>query len=207
MNKFRMLAIVGSLILGLSPAASANAEGETPLQQEIDQVLANTEGGVQISQNEIAWDGGDAIMSFPLPGETQAPVSSPAAQRLQAKAAGKPAGTVEPASTPGDVTILGSTDSCPTQVFGNDWYCFYQHPNYGGHRLQWNATHKSPVYFSKYDFANETSSWVNNGAKKIRVFDDYWVNNPTELWNEYGHDSSTFVGSYWGDRADYFITN
>ncbi|MFJ6438289.1 peptidase inhibitor family I36 protein [Streptomyces sp. NPDC091416] len=186
--------------------SSANAESLTPLQQEINQVLASTEGGVQISQNEIAWEGGEAIMAFPLPGETQAPISSPAAQRLQAKVAGKTTGTVESEATQGDATILAS-DNCPTQVFGNDWYCFYQNTNFGGRRLQWNAAHTSRVYFSAYDFDNETSSWSNKGGKTIRVYEDFWVNNPTHLWTEENHSSSSSV--YYADdnRADYFVTS
>lgn len=205
MHKLKSLVLAGALVLGLTSSASAVADGEIPLQEQIDQVLAKTEGGVQISKNEIAWHGGEVIMSFPLPGESKAPTSSPAAQRLQAKVAGKPTGTVEP--TAGDVSIQADDGDCPTEVFGNDWYCFYQNRDFGGRRLQWNATHRSPVYFADYDFDNKISSWSNKGGKTISVYEDFWVGRPTWLWDEGDHSRDNYVGNSLDNRADYFITS
>ncbi|MFE7332967.1 peptidase inhibitor family I36 protein [Streptomyces sp. NPDC057565] len=202
MRKLQVLAMAGMLTFGITSTASATTE--EILQEQIEQVLANTEGGVQISMNEIAWEGGEVIMSFPMPGEDQAPASSPAAQRLQAKVAGESARPVEPVL---DQETAEVTDNCPTQIFGNDWYCFYQNSNFGGRRLQWNATHRSPVYFSKYDFDNEVSSWSNKGGKKITVYEDFWTSGPTWLWSEYAHSRDTYVGGTADNRADYFITS
>jgi hypothetical protein len=181
-------------MFGLSINVSA-AEGPDTLQQQIDQVLARTEGGVQISRYEIAWNGGEAVMAFPLPGEVYAPPSSPAAVKLEARFAGlSPAdtatavakataqadedpgdlsGTPAPEDVPADeaepdVTPLASPD-CPTEAIGNDWYCFYQYKEYAGRRLAWNAAHTDYMYFSAYDFVNRTSSWSNKGGKTIYV--------------------------------------
>jgi hypothetical protein len=204
MRKLRTLLTVGVLVAGVTFAGSASAAEQSSLQDQIDEVLAKTEGGVQISANEIAWEGGQVIMSFPKPGETDAPISSRAAQRLQAKVAGKPADTTEPAAL---TASAEADDECPTEVFGNDWYCFYQYEDFGGRRLQWNATHKSPVYFDKYDFDNRTSSWSNKGGKTITVWDNFWVNNPKELWWEYAHSRDNYVGSALDNQADSFTTS
>ncbi|MEU3002615.1 peptidase inhibitor family I36 protein [Streptomyces sp. NPDC006995] len=201
-----MLVLSGVLVLAMTSTAGAAVADPDPLQEEIEQVLARTQGGVQISRNEIAWDGGEVIMSFPDPGEAQAPVSSAAAQRLQAKVTGRSVGTVEPLQVSGGVSAQAA-DNCPTEIFGNDWYCFYQNSDFGGRRLQWNAAHKSPVYFSKYDFDNRTSSWSNKGGKKITVYEDFWVNNPTKLWTEYAHSKDSYVGYAVDNRADYFVTS
>ncbi|MFF8352977.1 peptidase inhibitor family I36 protein [Streptomyces chartreusis] len=205
MRKLQSLMLAGALVLGLTSTAGAVTEDEIPLQAQIDEVLAKTEGGVQISKNEIAWHGGEAIMSFPLPGESKAPISSPAAQRLQAKVAGKPAGTVEPAAT--DVSIQADDGDCPTEIFGNDWYCFYQNDNFGGRRLQWNATHRSPVYFSDYDFENKVSSWSNKGGKQIYVYENFWVGRPTHLWTEEPHSRDSSVPNSVDNRAESFTTS
>ncbi|RSN04695.1 hypothetical protein DMH25_20995 [Streptomyces sp. WAC 01325] len=220
------VASVAFLSLSLTTDTSA-ATAPDSLQLEIDKVLANTEGGVQISRNEIAWNGGEAIMAFPLPGETHAPPSSPAAQKLQAKVAGVPfnqkaipaeiegAAASEPVpsdETEPTVTPLAS-DACPTEVFGNDWYCFYQYKNYGGRRLQWNASHKwpNPVYFSAYDFVNRTSSWSNKGGKTIYVAGRIHAGSDMScyntLWEEPGHSRAASLSSALDNKADCFWTS
>ncbi|WP_435804397.1 peptidase inhibitor family I36 protein [Streptomyces hirsutus] len=181
-------------MMGLSTNVSA-AETPDTLQQQINHVLASTEGGAQISRYEIAWNGGEAVMAFPLPGELYAPPSSPAAIKLEAKFAGVPkAETAEavakasaaaddnsgelpgipaPEDIPTDEADPGvttrATADCPTQTIGNDWYYFYQFKEYAGRRLSWNAKHTDYMYFSAYDFVNRTSSWSNKGGKTIYV--------------------------------------
>ncbi|MEU1694829.1 peptidase inhibitor family I36 protein [Streptomyces hirsutus] len=213
---------------GIAPVGAAEVD---PLQQQIDEVLANTEGGVQISSYEIAWNDGEAIMAFPLPGEEQAPVSSLVAQKLQAQYVGLPVDTREPAVSdasvvaaadddpPADEEVIAAerepyvsgaaSDSCPTEVFGNDWYCFYQYKSFKGRRLQWNATHKNLVYFSKFDFENRTSSWSNKGAKTIKVYGRRYAGQDTScyssLWSENPHERS--ASANWDNAADCFLTN
>ncbi|MEU5584590.1 peptidase inhibitor family I36 protein [Streptomyces chrestomyceticus] len=201
------------------------------MQQQIDEVLAKTEGGVQISRNEIAWEEGSVIEAFPLPGETHAPPSSQAAQELQAKASGLPVGTRESSAAmraydapltaeeeepipsgeeepPGTGAV--AADNCPTVIFGKDWYCFYQYKNFGGRRLQWRASYVGPaVMFSKYDFVNRTSSWSNKGGLKIHVYGRTRPGDDSSCfkhyWTENEHERSG--GAYPDNAADCFRTS
>ncbi|MFH9133699.1 hypothetical protein [Streptomyces sp. NPDC017524] len=139
----KSLAFVGIAILTAATGSQAYATETSELQQQIDTVLAKTTGGVQISPNEIAWEGGEVIMSFPLPGEETAPPSSQAATNLQAKAAGISKQSIKDAVASGK--SLAASDNCPTEVIGNDWYCFYQYKDFGGRRLQWNQAKGCPA--------------------------------------------------------------
>jgi hypothetical protein len=188
-------------------AGSSQAEpAQGTVQQQINEVLANTEGGTQISEYEIAWNGGEAIMAFPLPGEAKARPSSPAAQRLEAQRAGVPVETVASAPL--------ADDSCPTEIVGNDWYCFYEHDDFEGRRLQWNANHPTMVFFSDYDFINETSSWSNKGGMTIDVNgrsqsgsdESCRAGDGIDLWMESPHSRATSVSAADNDRADCFRT-
>ncbi|WP_424922053.1 peptidase inhibitor family I36 protein [Streptomyces sp. wa53] len=216
----RATAVAVTVLLALGTIGEAQAKGDAPdvLQQEIDEVLATTEGGVQISRNEIAWNGGEAILVFPLPGESAAPVSSASAQKLQAKVAGLPLSTTEgePAGVdPESGVSIAASDSCPTETFGNDWYCFYQYTNYGGRRLQWNNSHTFAVYFSDYGFENKTSSWSNKGGKTITVAnrsktgDDLSCRegNGIALWRELPHSCASSVSASLDNKADCFWTS
>lgn len=203
MRKLHALVLGSALMLGLTSTTSAAAAERNPLQEQINQVLAATEGGVQISAYEIAWNNGEVIMSFPLAGESKARASSPAAQRLQAKVADKPEGTIKPATA--DSTL--ATYYCPTEYFGNDWYCFYEHKDYGGRRLQWNAAHPSGIDFWEYDFGDKTSSWSNEGGLHIEV-DTGWIDGPRQwIWFEGPHSKSPYVGDANNDRADIFYAS
>ncbi|GAA5064736.1 peptidase inhibitor family I36 protein [Streptomyces similanensis] len=232
-----------AMALGVIGGSQAYAGDQTgALQQEINEVLANTQGGVQISPNEIAWDNGNVIMSFPEPGETDAPASSPAAAKLEAKVSA-PAGAssadiaeaadaiVADSATDdaadegsgddpsGIVSGAGSDSSCPTVVFGNDWYCFYQYTNYGGRRLSFSAAYSTAnaIMFDSYDFENRTSSWSNKGGKTIYVAGrtvannnyscNHWVNGKSGLlWKEGDHSHSPSLGSL-DNQADCFWTS
>ncbi|GHH47412.1 peptidase inhibitor family I36 protein [Streptomyces candidus] len=194
--------VVAATVLG-STQAGAAVPVDT-LQQEIDEVLAGTEGGVQISRNEIAWHGGQAIMTFTLPGEARTRVSSPAAQKLQARVAGLPEGTREAESA------AMAVDPCPTEVFGNDWYCFYDGTSFTGRRLQWNATHTWFVDFAKHDFINKTSSWSNKGGLNVRVYSRTRAgdsNSCAELrWVEPAHTRAASLGAL-NNIADCFTAS
>ncbi|WP_217240422.1 peptidase inhibitor family I36 protein [Streptomyces sp. AC555_RSS877] len=214
--KLRKTAVLaGAVMLSLTMLSQAGAATQTDeLQQQIDEVLANTTGGVQISRNEISWNGGEAIMAFPLPGEDVAPPSSDAAVQLQTKTAGVSTKSVAAEAAAGEA--LAADDGCPTEVFGNDWYCFYQFENYGGRRLQWNASHKhgDMIFFSVYDFDNKTSSWSNKGGKYIYVegrsqtgMDRSCFENAIHLWQEAPHTKKAYVGSSLDNKADCFWTS
>lgn len=234
----RLGAVAGAMLLSLAMAGEAQAaEAPDTLQQQIEEVLAKTEGGVQISKNEIAWENGSVVMAFPVPGETEAPASSPAAMRLMTKASA-PAVMVPQAvdaaaqeaidaadeasnddPDPSGATSTGSDSSCPTQIIGNDWYCFYQYKNYGGRRLQFSAkyTMSNAPMFDAWDFENRTSSWSNKGGKTIYVAgrtvtgNNYSCHNYVDgkrpvLWEEDDHSHSSSLGSL-DNKADCFWTS
>ncbi|MER6456508.1 hypothetical protein ABT270_28475 [Streptomyces sp900105245] len=189
------IAAAWAMALGGIGGAQAYADDATStLQQQVDEVLSTTQGGVQISRNEIAWDNGNVIMSFPESDEETAPVSSPAAAKLEAKVSApkgtSPAALAEATDAlladtgandasdetsndddPSGIVGAGSDSSCPTVVLGNDWYCFYQYKSYGGRRLQFSAkyTMSNAIMFDSYGFENKTSSWSNKGGKTIYV--------------------------------------
>lgn len=129
--------------------------------------------------------------SFPLPGEEQAPMSSPAAQELQAQYVGLPADTREPdaqsaaasaddAPASEDVSSderepmfsVTASDGCPTETFGNDWYCFYQYKSFR-------------VWGRGYAGQDDTCY--------------------SPLWTELPHERSAEVN--WDNAADCFLTN
>ncbi|MGX2995917.1 peptidase inhibitor family I36 protein [Streptomyces sp. JNUCC 64] len=238
MGKLRISSAACAVLLStvLAPDAFASAAPDS-LQQEIDSVLATTTGGVQISRNEIAWDDGRAILAFPLPGETTAPPSSPAARALEARTSG--ASPSRPTGPTGTVTVVtpqgpgagvvadeelppgetepsdgvSASDNCPTEVFGNDWYCFYQFKNYAGRRLQWNSRQSGVVHFARYAFLNRTSSWSNKGGLTIEVSgrlrsgqDSSCGGAASLLWVERSHSKSASLPNSLDNRADCFRT-
>ncbi|HEY8982438.1 MAG TPA: hypothetical protein VIU15_22980 [Streptomyces sp.] len=193
---------------GLSSIAVADTRPEVQaltatqslqLQAEVDDVLTSTTGGVQISANEISWNGGEPILVFPLPGEGTAPESSAAAAALE----GFSLADVEEQSVDWHGCPAGSQDD-------NRWYCFYQHSDFKGRRLQWNWAHCSTAeWFADYGFANEASGWANTTPNK-----DHWgmdinvwesAGNPDYLlWHEEPWHQVAYVGNANNDKADYF---
>jgi len=174
-------------------AEAANVQ--VPLQRRIADQLKLAPAGRQISANEIAWNGGKVIMSFPLDGQQRAPRSSAAAVRLMAAAASADGASARAgAVTPSDI------EGCPTVVFGADWFCLYADINWGGRRLQWSTSCTDQL--SNYGFNNQTSSWVNGGALYV------YVDDPSRnLWTETPHTKSSNVGATNNDRATWFTTS
>ncbi|WP_189135298.1 peptidase inhibitor family I36 protein [Wenjunlia tyrosinilytica] len=160
------------------------------LQSQVDETLSTTAGGVQISANEIAWNGGEPILTLPLPGQEQAPAASPAARDLMGFSAD-------------DATPDVNWHKCPAGGDDNRWYCFYENSNFGGRRLQWNWAHcQDPIAFDDYGFARKASSWVNttrnidHWGMKVEVYSTsvrLWVENP---WSQVA-----YVGDSKNDRA------
>ncbi len=202
--------------VAVSPSASAapltaqqlQAEAgnvQLPLERRIAAQLQLAPGGQRISANEIAWNGGKVIMSFPLDGQQRAPTSSPAAVRLMVTASPHSAAAQPGMVTPSDI------HGCPTVVIGNDWYCFYADINWGGQRLQWSDPYPWPgwVHFADYGFINQTSSWVNGGGMYVLPLQQNGCGAGCEenLWTEVPHSLSSYVGAQYNDTADGFYTN
>jgi hypothetical protein len=161
--------------LRLSPA------GAVALQDQIEAVLRAKPGGTQISQSEVSWHGGQVVLALPAPAHSRAalPIVTP--------------GMMEPGG--------GSSDSCPWS-FTARYTCFYADAGFNGRRLQFADTYCSgPVNFGDWGFANTISSWVNNTAHIVRVYDGPNATN-TMLWTEDGVSNSAYVGDANNDRAD-----
>ena len=161
--------------LRLSPASVV------ALQGEVDAVLRARPGGTQISQYEVSWQGGQVVLALPAPAHTRAAL---------------------PTVTPGMLgPLAGSSDSCPWS-FTARYTCFYADAGFNGRRLQFADTYCSgPVNFGDWGFANTISSWVNNTAHIVKVYDGPNATGGM-LWKEYGVSNSPYVGDADNDRAD-----
>ncbi|MGJ7414590.1 peptidase inhibitor family I36 protein [Streptomyces cinereoruber] len=95
-------------IAGQARKAGLTENEVTDLQRQIDKQMKITPGGKQIGVNQIAWRGGKAVMTFPLPGEKRA------------------------RSVDETFGALG-TPNCSYL-----WTCLYEHSNFDGRRLTWS---------------------------------------------------------------------
>lgn len=175
-----------------------SSEERQELQAEIDATLAETNsGGVQISANEISWNGGEPILVFPLSGETETPSSSAAALRA------------EGLNTTATADLRVDWENCPAGSNNdNRWYCFYQYSSFGGRRLQWNHAHCSTgIRFADYGFDNKTTGWVNTTRNEdevgmiVTVFNGWMVDS---LWREQPWTKVSQVDSFHDNKASSF---
>ncbi|GAA3380818.1 hypothetical protein GCM10020367_69620 [Streptomyces sannanensis] len=97
-----------STIAAQAQKAGLNKSELAELQRQVDKQMATTPGGKQIGVNQIAWRGGKAVMTFPLPGEKKA------------RAVDEP------------FSAMGSPN-CSYK-----WTCLYEHSNFDGRRLTWS---------------------------------------------------------------------
>lgn len=175
------------------------------LQQDVNSVLAKAPGGKQVSQFEIIWDGGKVIEAFPAPGQRQAPPMSDTAIRATAPNARAAKKRIKAKKR---IQTRGSSSSCPWSV-GVKYYCFYEHSNFDGRRLQWSYqychsyNYSRYINFADYAFGNKTSSWVNNSNYKISAFDGKNAGG-TLLWQEGRVSNSPYVGGPSNDKASSF---
>jgi hypothetical protein len=71
--------------------------------------------------------------------------------------------------------------------------------------LKWSSAYCStPIDFINYSFRDKTSSWYNNGSLTIYVRNWKVAPNYEQLWIEAPNSSSSWVGSYDNDKADFF---
>lgn len=172
--------------------ASLSLKERKGLQAEINQVLAETKGGKQISANEVSWQNGAVVLVLPLPGQDTAPAYSKAtAGSNEAQGA-----AVEAQDAAVD------WKGCPAGRADNRWYCFYEHPYWGGRRLQWNHSHCAEnISLHDYNFAYMTSSWVNT-TYNVRVETYTDMGNP--MWTEEPQYMSADVPGHFNDEATHF---
>ena len=187
-----LAAVLATVTVLTAPASRAESSGfantlrlapvaRAALQGEVDAALRARPGGTQISQYEVSWHGGQVVLALPAPGSSRA---------------------AAPTATAGLLGLeTGSSDSCPWS-FTARYTCFYADAGFNGRRLQFADTYCSgPVNFGDWAFSNTISSWVNNSAHIVKVYDGP---NATAalLWKENGVSHSAYVGDADNDRAD-----
>ncbi|HEU4409173.1 MAG TPA: peptidase inhibitor family I36 protein [Polyangiaceae bacterium] len=188
----------GDVSEGGAPPAAAPEPPEGALQRQIDTHLA-AYGGTQLSPYEIVWDGGAVVLAFPYPGEQQARPPSAAARQLPAdEEAARDEGT--------GLSLADSQPAAGDKECDKHSYCFYEHADYKGKRLEFKKKYKDKVYFNGYGLKDKVSCWANNINKKIWVYDQK-DNKEKWLWTEYPKSKSDYVGDENNDKADYFVIN
>jgi hypothetical protein len=149
-----------------------------------------------------------------LPGDLGGPappellLDSPGAVQIQSDAVAWEDGNVVlhiPAAQDGLVD-KASWHGCP-----EGWFCFYQHDQFRGRRLQFRdcPSGGKSQWLRNYGFHNQTTSWVvNRSLSFVNVNDDdytpQWPNG-RNLWNADAWSSSSNVGNDANDKADWFI--
>jgi len=187
---------VGVLLAGAAAPLTATAASDGlsgPLAGEMRQLLELQPGGVQVSDNAMAWESTGTVVVWPSPGERVAPIGlgknvrHDTARRLGVE----PLADYEGQS---DYSIQ-DVHGCPSGITVKDYYCFYTDINWGGRRLQFTgATRNGDA--SNWGFANQTTSWVNTDTD-CQVF-AYAPN--VGLWTEPENSVSSYVGNANNDR-------
>jgi hypothetical protein len=212
----RRLRAVGALTaafamgaVGLAPASQADGArwtsnplhlspaGRSVLQQEVDAALRARPGGTQTSQYQVSWQGGEVVLSLPVPGTGRVKDSTALVPGSSGRA---PAGSGS--SRAGALSsVVAASDSCPWS-FSARYTCFYSDIGFSGRRLQFADTYcSSAVNFGDWGFSNTISSWVNNSSHTMSAYDGPNTTGAL-LWKQYGVGSSANVGSAANDRAD-----
>jgi hypothetical protein len=196
LHKYILFGAVVSVILSTSPAMAATGMSQVPLQAQIDKHMAEYPGGVQVSDNSISYGEGNAVLTFPRPGEKAAPaglgtgVRTADADRLEI-------------NEPDAKNLSGCPSSWRTK-----WYCFYEHRDFNGRRWQFKDLNND--WATNWGFNDQTSSWVNTTSKRFYTYADGFASNGsywTFLWGMYPGDSkSSYVGDAFNDRMSYWTT-
>ncbi|MBV1935005.1 peptidase inhibitor family I36 protein [Streptomyces sp. BV286] len=188
----------------LPPVAASDSRAEIEsltlndqqaLQAEVDAKLAETNnGGKQISANEISWNGGEVILTLPLPGEEKTPLPSEASLALNG---------VDAAEMDEVTAAAADWEGCPAGANDNRWYCFYQLPDFEGQRVQWNWAHCSTgINFSDVGFNNKTTGIVNT-TKNI----EHWGMNLTAYHDWFTGNALRILPYYKISNLDSFHDN
>ncbi|WP_158564265.1 peptidase inhibitor family I36 protein [Jiangella anatolica] len=191
------LAAVATTVLVAAGGAHAgvvatDATPTGPLAAEMADALEQQPGGVQLSDNAMAWDDGEVIVVWPSPGEDASPVGLGDGVRADAVEA---LGVTELADLGGTVQPRGSTSTCPS-----GYYCFYTSTNFDGARYQFTST--CSAFPSSYGFDNDATSWVNKHAS--RNYHAYDTLGGTRLWTMTPGTSDNYVGSSADNRMSYW---
>jgi hypothetical protein len=190
------IAIAALLTGGMATSAASGASTSTSTsttQLAINEQLANTHGGVQISTYEVSYKGGSVIMVFP---DSSGRVPTSASARREINADSSKSTTLVAASS--------YPYGCPKGLT-QKWYCFYQNAGFGGKMLQFKdcSGFGTTQYLSNYGFARQTTSWVNTKTDtNVYVYDG----GSNFLWGENPASAVSNVGAAHNDRADRFLS-
>ncbi|SEF17715.1 peptidase inhibitor family I36 protein [Jiangella alba] len=179
---------------GTEAAGAAGPSG--PLADEMAAALEQNPGGIQLSDNAMAWDDGDVIAVWPSPGADAAPFGLGDAVRTDVVEALGITGLAQPFEPfAGDMQARGSASTCPS-----GYYCFYTASNFDGTRYQFSSTCSG--YASSWGFDNTASSWVNrNSGRNYHAYD--YVGG-ARLWTMTPGASDSYVGASADNRMSYW---
>ncbi|MEU6247984.1 peptidase inhibitor family I36 protein [Glycomyces sp. NPDC047010] len=169
-------AMLIALVTVLGDPSAASSPRIDSVQAKIDAVLANSTDGVQINENEIAWDGGTMVLTIPEEGE-------------------------DTAIGPNEIEYGNGYRNCP-----RGWTCLYEDRNFEGVRVRFtecgfiHQLSKTEPYFR--DMA---SSYHDNqtGGVQTTVYNWHDWTGWIPMWTSApAPTSSTYVGDDKNDRAD-----
>ncbi|WP_367128746.1 peptidase inhibitor family I36 protein [Saccharothrix sp. HUAS TT1] len=179
------VAVLLTAVPAVAGAAPVGPSG--PLASEVAQLLAAHPGGVQVSDNAVAWHAGRVVVVMPSPGETAAPRGlGPNPRHLEARSMGL-GDLVDPRE-------VRDVHGCPSGATKKDNYCFYQNRDFKGDRWQFADTCADAA--SDWGFSGKTSSWVNTDTDKTIIA----YNGQTRLWDEPENSTSRYVGDGNNDK-------
>nr|WP_239062722.1 peptidase inhibitor family I36 protein [Streptomyces sp. SID13031] len=175
-------------------AGAASTAPTGPLAAEMAQLLKLQPGGIQVSDNALAWEKTGTVVVWPSPGESVAPAGL--GNNVRADAARRAGVAAESSRS------IQAVHGCPSGITVKDYYCFYTDSNWGGRRLQFTgATVRGNA--GNWGFDNQTSSWVNTDTD-VTV---YAYDSPdSHLWTEPEKSVNSLVSSGSNDRMSQWQT-
>ncbi len=183
------MSLVGMTGAHAGSGDETGAKPSGPLADEMSRMLELQPGGVQVSDNAMAWDGGETVVVWPSPGESNAPAG------LGANVRSDVASELGLATTAADAPAAKSWQTCSA-----GYYCFYSGSNYSGTRLEFNTRCSGDV--GAWGFSDQASSWVSRNYNKVINAHDY--KGGPHLWSMSPGQRSSYVGAGADNRMSYF---
>lgn len=162
-----------------SEAMRLNPSLETKMQELLRQFPTST----QVDERSISWENGRVMMVLP---DIDA-----ATERLETDS--EPGPIEAHIQAPLAATVHG----CPSGK-----YCVYEDRSWGGRRLQFSDCSRNDL--RDYGFRDKTSSWVNNGPRRVQVKNDRTAWPDEVLWTMSPNSTSRYVGDSNDNKADFF---
>jgi Peptidase inhibitor family I36 len=206
------LAVLGAAaLLAASVVPTASAAPVDQRQAQLNAALALQPGGVQVSDNAVAWRGGEVVLVVPDAGTARAPeglgsnvrsdrLTTPLMKGLAATSLATTGGAVTTAATTAAAApaLAAAVNGCPGGLFVTDYYCFYTDINFGGRRLQFTGNTRFDTA-ANWGFNNQVSSWVANDVDcTVTAFNA--GDGTSRLWTEPENSRSSWVGNTNNDK-------